>query len=65
MYTYNEVTRELDNAIYLLFSFLEYFPRIETIKKIEKLNKLYDDIVESNRKSMETGELKIIIPPTY
>ncbi|PKY49170.1 hypothetical protein RhiirA4_422744 [Rhizophagus irregularis] len=49
------VTRELGNA---LFSFLEYFPRIETIKKIEKLNKLYDDIVESKRKSMETGELK-------
>jgi hypothetical protein len=53
------VIKELGNALYLLFSFLEYLiPRTETYKGIAKLNKLYDDIVENKRKSMETGEIK-------
>ncbi|GBC01637.1 hypothetical protein RclHR1_04270015 [Rhizophagus clarus] len=56
--TYNEVIKELSSSLYFLFSFLEYLPRTKTIKKITKLNKLYDDIVESKRKSMETGELE-------
>ncbi|GBC06725.1 hypothetical protein RclHR1_00700024 [Rhizophagus clarus] len=56
--TYNEVISEMSSALYFLFSFLEYLPRTETIKKIAKLNKLYDDIVESKRRSMETGEIE-------
>jgi hypothetical protein len=49
---------EINNPYYFIFSFLEYFPRIETLKKMAKLNNLYDGIVESKRKSMKTGEIE-------
>ncbi|GES99830.1 cytochrome P450 [Rhizophagus clarus] len=55
---YNEVMEELSNPWYLLIPFLRYFPRTEALKKIEKLNNLYDGIVENKRQSMKLGELK-------
>ena len=36
---------------------LDRILRTETRKKVAMLNKLYDEIVESKLKSMETGEL--------
>ncbi|RIA90098.1 cytochrome P450 [Glomus cerebriforme] len=56
--SYNEVLEELSKPIYYLISFLEHIvPRTEAIKKIAKLNKLYDEMVERKIKSMKTGEL--------
>ena len=56
--TYKEAITELSSPMYFLFSFLEHLPqRTEAVKKMTKLNNLYDEIVESKRKSMETGEI--------
>jgi hypothetical protein len=52
------VVEEINNPYYILFSFLNFLPRTGTLKKIEKLNNLYDGIVESKRKSMKTGEIE-------
>ncbi|RIA87172.1 cytochrome P450, partial [Glomus cerebriforme] len=55
---YNEVIEELSKPLYLLMSSLEYIiSRTEAIKKIAKLNSLYDEIVEKKMKSMKTGEI--------
>lgn len=32
--TYNEVMEEINNPLYLLFSFLDYFQSTETLKKV-------------------------------
>ncbi|CAG8646347.1 23094_t:CDS:10, partial [Rhizophagus irregularis] len=42
--TYNEVMAELSKPLYFVFSFLDYLPRFEALRKIEKLNSLYDEI---------------------
>ena len=49
--------KELGNVLYFTMPFLNYIPRTETLKKITKLNDLYDGLVEKKRKSMKTGEL--------
>jgi len=49
---------ELSKPLYFVFSFLDYLPRFEALKKIAKLNSLYDEIVESKRKSMKMGEIE-------
>ena len=48
---------ELSNPLYYLISYLEYIPRTEALKKIAKLNNLYDGIVENKRQSIKLGEL--------
>jgi hypothetical protein len=48
---------ELSKALYLLMPFLSYLPRTEALKKIAKLNNLYDGIIENKRQSMNLGEL--------
>ncbi|PKC58569.1 cytochrome P450, partial [Rhizophagus irregularis] len=55
---YKEVMEEFRNPLYFVFSFLDNLPRSEATKKIAKLNKLYDEIVESKRKSMKMDELE-------
>ncbi|RIA97960.1 cytochrome P450 [Glomus cerebriforme] len=56
--TFNEVMEELGKQIYFLMSFLEYIiPRTKAIEKVEKLNNLYDRIVEKKSKSLKTGEI--------
>ncbi|RIA94749.1 cytochrome P450 [Glomus cerebriforme] len=55
---YNDVMEELSKPIYYLISFLEHIvPRTEAIRKIAKLNSLYDEMVEKKMKSMKTGEI--------
>ncbi|PKY30822.1 cytochrome P450, partial [Rhizophagus irregularis] len=56
--TYNEVMAELSKPLYFVFSFLDYLPRFEALRKIEKLNSLYDEIVESKHKAMKMGEIE-------
>ncbi|CAB4414962.1 unnamed protein product [Rhizophagus irregularis] len=56
--TYNEVMAELSKPLYFVFPFLDNLPRSEATKKIAKLNNLYDEIVESKRKSMKMDELE-------
>ncbi|GES99836.1 cytochrome P450 [Rhizophagus clarus] len=55
---YNEVMKELSKPLYFVFSFLDYFPRFEALKKVAKLNDLYDGIVESKRKSLKIGGIE-------
>ncbi|PKY56887.1 cytochrome P450, partial [Rhizophagus irregularis] len=55
---YKEVMEEFRNPFYFVFSFLDNLPRSKATKKIAKLNKLYDEIVESKRKSMKMDELE-------
>ncbi|CAG8486763.1 10773_t:CDS:10 [Funneliformis caledonium] len=58
--TYQEVTAECDKPIYFIIPFIEYLPyfdRIEARKKVAKINELYDGLIETKRKSMETEEL--------
>jgi cytochrome P450 len=50
--------KEMSNPLHFVFSFLDYLPRHEAVKKIAKLNSLYDEIVESKRKSMKMGEIE-------
>ncbi|CAG8534620.1 3514_t:CDS:10 [Funneliformis mosseae] len=58
--TYQEVTAECDKPIYFIIPFIEYLPyfdRTEARKKVAKINELYDGLIETKRKSMETEEL--------
>ncbi|CAB4414970.1 unnamed protein product [Rhizophagus irregularis] len=55
--TYNEVLKELGNPLYFVIPFLSYLPRPEALKKMTKLNNLYDGRVEKKRQSMKSGEL--------
>ncbi|CAB5217124.1 unnamed protein product [Rhizophagus irregularis] len=55
--TYNEVLKELGNPLYFVIPFLSYLPRPEALKKMTKLNNLYDGLVEKKRQSMKSGEL--------
>ncbi|RGB39211.1 hypothetical protein C1646_754770 [Rhizophagus diaphanus] len=44
--TYNEVLKELGNPLYFVIPFLSYLPRPEALKKMTKLNNLYDGLAE-------------------
>ncbi|CAG8756710.1 1916_t:CDS:2, partial [Funneliformis caledonium] len=58
--TYKEVTEECDKPIYFILPFLEnipYFYRTEARKKVAKINDLFNGLIETKRKSMETDEL--------
>jgi cytochrome P450 len=51
------VLEELGKPIYFLMSFLSYIPRTGALKKIAKINSLFDGIVERKRQSMKSGEI--------
>jgi cytochrome P450 len=49
--------KDLGNPLFFLLSFLNYFPRTKTLKKMIKLNNLFDEIVEKKRQSVKSGEM--------
>ncbi|GES99837.1 cytochrome P450 [Rhizophagus clarus] len=55
--TYNEVIEEIGNPLYFLFPFFRYIPRTGTLKKVAKLNSLYDGIVQKKRQSMKLEKI--------
>ncbi|CAG8434028.1 9717_t:CDS:2 [Funneliformis mosseae] len=62
--TYQEVTAECEKPIYFIIPFIEYFlcfDRTEARKKVAKIYELYNGLIETKRKSMETEELNIKI----
>ncbi|CAG8489883.1 17045_t:CDS:2 [Funneliformis caledonium] len=58
--TYQEVIAECEKSIYFIIPFIKYFPyfdHTEACKKVAKIYKLYNRLIETKRKSIETKEL--------